>query len=268
LKLKNSKNKTMNRIILLFTVGILLFSFQTNFGQEQSKTAKQRKPIVCADCYNLNGKPISLPKPEYPKAALAVRASGDVGVSILIDENGNVVEAKAISGHPLLRAAAVKAALQAKIRPVIIGGKPVKMYGFITYKFTLDDLQPKNETPKSVTESKQIIDLAVGTIIGKAVILFKPPFPSGCRCKISKNNKIVVQFTVNEKGFVEEAKGISGHPLLRAASVVAIRNSKFFPSSINGMPVKAYGTIVYFFELRKKGWQSRVIKIDLKLNKN
>ncbi|HVE55715.1 MAG TPA: energy transducer TonB [Pyrinomonadaceae bacterium] len=124
------------------------------------------------------------------------------------------------------------------------------------------------EQNKTVEQRKPIVDLAVGTIIGKAIELVKPPFPLSCRCKFSKNKKIVVQFTVNEKGFVEEAKGISGHPLLRAVSVAAIRNSKFFPSSINGMPVKAYGTIVYDFVLRKKDWQSRVIKSDLKLNKN
>ena len=37
----------------------------------------------------LNGKATSLPKPPYPPAARAVRASGAVSVQVLIDENGN-----------------------------------------------------------------------------------------------------------------------------------------------------------------------------------
>ena len=39
----------------------------------------------------LNGKATSLPKPPYPAAARAVRASGAVSVQVLIDESGRVV---------------------------------------------------------------------------------------------------------------------------------------------------------------------------------
>ena len=55
----------------------------------------------------LNGKAISLPKPAYPPIARAAHASGTVVVQVLIDENGNVISARAVSGHPLLQAVAV-----------------------------------------------------------------------------------------------------------------------------------------------------------------
>ncbi|HKV33625.1 MAG TPA: energy transducer TonB, partial [Pyrinomonadaceae bacterium] len=58
----------------------------------------------------LNGKAISLPKPQYPPIARAAHAAGTVVVQVLIDENGSVVSAKAVSGHPLLQAVAVAAA--------------------------------------------------------------------------------------------------------------------------------------------------------------
>lgn len=83
----------------------------------------------------LNGKATSLPKPPYPAAARAVRASGAVSVQVLIDENGNVVSASAVSGHPLLRAAAVAAARGAKFSPTQLSGQPVKVSGVITYNF-------------------------------------------------------------------------------------------------------------------------------------
>src|SRR5678816_1571975 len=50
----------------------------------------------------LNGKAISLPKPAYPPIARAAHASGTVVVQVTIDENGNVISARAVSGHPLL----------------------------------------------------------------------------------------------------------------------------------------------------------------------
>ena len=83
----------------------------------------------------LNAKAISLPKPPYPPAARAVRASGSVSVQVLIDESGNVVSATAVSGHPLLRAAAVGAARGARFSPTMLSGQPVKVSGVITYNF-------------------------------------------------------------------------------------------------------------------------------------
>ncbi len=84
----------------------------------------------------LNGKATSLPKPGYPPAAKAIRASGAVSVQVLIDESGRVVSASAVSGHPLLRAAAVSAAQGARFSPTLLSGQPVKVSGVITYNFT------------------------------------------------------------------------------------------------------------------------------------
>jgi protein TonB len=81
----------------------------------------------------LNGKAISKPQPAYPPIAKAAKASGTVTVQVLIDEEGNVVSAKAVSGHPLLRQAAVDAAYQAKLSPTIVSGQKVKVSGVLTY---------------------------------------------------------------------------------------------------------------------------------------
>jgi protein TonB len=83
----------------------------------------------------LNGKAISLPKPAYPPIARAAHAAGTVVVQVTIDENGNVIAAHAVSGHPLLQAAAVGAAHQARFSPTKLSGQPVKVTGVIQYNF-------------------------------------------------------------------------------------------------------------------------------------
>ena len=83
----------------------------------------------------LNGKATSLPKPPYPAAARAVRASGQVVVQVVISETGSVISASAVSGHPLLRQAAVSAARGARFSPTQLSGQPVKVSGIITYNF-------------------------------------------------------------------------------------------------------------------------------------
>jgi len=83
----------------------------------------------------LNGKAISLPKPPYPPIAKQARASGTVVVQVVIDENGNVISAHAVSGHPLLQAVSVTAARQARFSPTKLSGQPGKVTGVITYNF-------------------------------------------------------------------------------------------------------------------------------------
>ena len=112
-----------------FLILILAVSFGlSNTSAQTSKPKRVSAGIV-------NGKATSLPKPEYPAAALAVKASGAVNVQVTIDENGNVISASAVSGHPLLRQAAEQAARQATFRPTILSGQPVKVTGVIVYNF-------------------------------------------------------------------------------------------------------------------------------------
>ena len=83
----------------------------------------------------INGKATSLPKPNYPAAAKAVNAHGTVNIQVMIDESGKVVSARAVSGHPLLRAAAEEAARNARFSPTLLSNVPVKVTGVITYNF-------------------------------------------------------------------------------------------------------------------------------------
>jgi TonB family protein len=83
----------------------------------------------------LNGQALSLPKPDYPPLARRAHAQGTVAVQVVIDETGNVVAARAVSGHPLLYAASVTAARSARFTPTKLEGQPVCVAGVITYNF-------------------------------------------------------------------------------------------------------------------------------------
>lgn len=79
----------------------------------------------------LNGRAIYLPFPEVPPG----NASGVVAVQILVDEQGSVIEAHAVSGPQALHAAAVNAARLARFSPTTLMGEPVKVTGMLTYNF-------------------------------------------------------------------------------------------------------------------------------------
>ena len=85
----------------------------------------------------LISKAINLPQPPYPPIAKQIRAQGSVNVQILVDEQGRVISAQAVTGHPTLLAAAKEAALRARFTPTILNGQAVKVQGVITYNFVL-----------------------------------------------------------------------------------------------------------------------------------
>jgi TonB family protein len=95
-------------------------------------SSEKRRPISGGV---LNGKAIVLPKPEYPAEAKAAGAAGTVAVQVTVDEGGNVIEAKAVSGHPMLQQVSVNAALQARFSPTSLMGEPVKVTGVLVYNF-------------------------------------------------------------------------------------------------------------------------------------
>ncbi|MDQ3685203.1 MAG: TonB family protein [Acidobacteriota bacterium] len=89
-----------------------------------------------ADGKLLLGTPLSLPKPIYPDAARQSRLTGAVAVEVVVDGKGNVIAARAVSGHAQLRSAAVEAARQAVFSPTLVAGQPTNVVGIINYSFT------------------------------------------------------------------------------------------------------------------------------------
>jgi len=85
----------------------------------------------------LQGKAINKVQPPYPPIAKAARAAGAVQVQVTISEEGRVLEAAVINGHPLLRDAALQAAKRWTFQPTELSGVPVKVQGILTFNFTL-----------------------------------------------------------------------------------------------------------------------------------
>jgi protein TonB len=76
-------------------------------------------------------------QPEYPPLAKQSHVWGIVVVSAVIDEHGNVVQARALSGHPILIPAALNAVLQWKYQPTLLNGTPVAVEMEVTVRFNL-----------------------------------------------------------------------------------------------------------------------------------
>ena len=113
----------------------LLDTIKVDAPAQSSPEADKLEEIVAGGV--LNRKAVKKPQPRYPPDAKAARAQGTVTVQIVVDEQGNVASAQAVSGHNLLRGASEEAARKAKFEPTTVCGRPVKVSGVITYNFVI-----------------------------------------------------------------------------------------------------------------------------------
>lgn len=103
-------------------------------NREPSPSLTKPRPVSAGI---LLGNSIRQVPPVYPLLARSAQIEGTVEVRIIVDEQGNVVAAEVLSGHPLLQQPAVDAARQWKFRPTLLNGRPIKVSGILTFTFKL-----------------------------------------------------------------------------------------------------------------------------------
>jgi TonB family protein len=81
---------------------------------------------------------ISNPQPVYPTIARQARISGTVELQVVIDPTGHIQQANVVSGHPLLRQAALDAVIQWVYQPTLLNEKPVSVATTVDVIFTLE----------------------------------------------------------------------------------------------------------------------------------
>lgn len=108
----------------------------TNATKTVRPKPKAWNGFVVGDKYTfLNFEVVSAEKPWHTRDAKANGAKGLVQVEVLIDTNGNVIEAKGRTGNKLLHPEAERAALASKFNKPTFGGKPARAIGFLVYRF-------------------------------------------------------------------------------------------------------------------------------------
>lgn len=82
------------------------------------------------------------PPPAYPMMAEMTRTQGKVTVEAVVGKDGRVIRAQAISGHHLLRGAAVREVFGRRYRPYILNNRPIDVATLVTVDFRLRPRQP------------------------------------------------------------------------------------------------------------------------------
>jgi TonB family protein len=90
--------------------------------------------------------------------------------------------------------------------------------------------------------------LRVGANAQESKLIYRvgPEYPElAKRARISGNVVLVV--TVNEEGLVSEVRVVNGHPLLNEAAISAVKQWRYSPTLLNGVPVPVMATVTVIF---------------------
>ncbi len=107
---------------------------------------------------------------------------------------------------------------------------------------------PKPPKIKKNAPPKKDVVKSLGVVNGVAKRLVMPKYPPAARA-VRASGTVTVQVLIDKKGNVVSATALKGSPLLRGAALRAARSSKFSPTYLSNVPVKARGIIVYNFKL-------------------
>ena len=184
----------------------------------------------------LAGRAVDKPQPVFPAMARHAGIEGPVVVEIVVDETGRVTSARALSGHPLLRDAAVEAALKWAFLPTKVEGVPVKVIGTITFNFKRAAGAPA-AAPVDVSRKSLLDNVVEGPV---------PAYPPALRDE-RVFGVAVVEVVVDPRGTVVEARGLEGERRLTDAASEAVKRWRFKSMVPAGENTNVRGSLAFDF---------------------
>jgi TonB family protein len=225
-------------------------------AQQQDETkvkAPQRDPIhVGANVQE--SKVIHMVDPVYPEQARMLRIRGTIKLAVLINEEGFVYETKPEPGNnPLLEKAAIDAVKQWRFSQTFLNGQPVPVLATVMVEFNLKDspgIAEERKGPSEVSPTPPApIRIGNEVVESKLIRRVEPVYPEEAKTS-GIQGSVVLEISVDEKGYVQNAEVISGDLILSEAAIKAVKQWQYSPTLLNGEPVPAFATVTVVFNLQ------------------
>jgi periplasmic protein TonB len=102
--------------------------------------------------------------------------------------------------------------------------------------------------PKVVTPIQRV-RISQGMTKGLLTYRIEPSYPTVAR-EARIHGEVVLTALIDKDGNIENLQVVSGHPMLAAAEINAVKQCRYKPYLLNGQPVEVETTITVNFELR------------------
>ncbi len=243
-------------------VALLLISLTTIASSRDA--GPQRVEVAEARTSGLIVKKVA---PVYPPMAREARVQGTVILRVQISKSGNVENIQLVSGHYMLAPAAIEAVKQWEYKPYLLNGEPVDVETRVTVNFTLAGNPPAEgvvgDAPGGIPPGERggiisnvpiepdrpgVVRVSQGVMAGLLVSKVAPDYPADAK-QARIQGTVVMRVVVDKGGNIANIQLISGHPILAPAAIDAVKQWKYRPYLLNGMPVEVETQVQVNFTL-------------------
>ena len=174
--------------------------------------------------------------PVYPAIAKAAHVSGPVVLDAVISKTGTIKALSIVSGPQMLQLSAINAVEQWKYKPYLVNGSPVEVKTSVTVNFALAAARsPVGPVRLSQSEIMQ-------NIVSKA----DPVYPADVKTGRVRGT-VLLDVVISKTGTVEALGMVSGPELLQLSAIDAVKQWKFKPYLMHGLPTEVETTITVNF---------------------
>ena len=175
-------------------------------------------------------------EPVYPEAAKSQGISGAVVVKLQIDTEGHVAQTEIVSGDALLTEAAVNAVMQWQFKTYQLNGEPVAVE-------TTATVYVGPSPPRKLSVSQ-------GVMAGNLVHKVDPDYPVEAKADHIQGD-VILRATIDREGKIVELKSVQGDPLLVEAALKAVKQWKYKPFLLDGVPLEVESQVTVNFTLEE-----------------
>jgi TonB family protein len=182
--------------------------------------------------------PLTRVNPVYPEELQAARVGGTVRVSLVVETDGSVAEARVVRGvHPVLDAETLRAARAWRFRPARQYGDPVRVRVEIDFGFAMRG--PVYDTNDD------------GVALPVPIARIHPAYPAEA-LDSHVEGAVIVEGVVLPDGTVGATRVVAPlEPALDEEALRALKGWRFRPGSKDGIPVAVRVQVEMRFSLRR-----------------
>jgi len=199
--------------------------------------------------------------PQYPESGITNQIQNNEILSLQVDEQGNVADAKVKMGHPAFTQQSLDAVKQWKYRPYLVNDSPVRFETtvLIAYRFFDSNIVSSPKGPINVVamvprtgvppvEESRPHQVGSYQLEGMLLNRVDPQYPETAKSQRIQGD-VVLYVRVDKQGKVTSTNAVSGRSALLPAAMDAVKQWSYKPFEVGSELVEVEGTVLVPFRL-------------------
>jgi TonB family protein len=177
------------------------------------------------------------------------RIQGEVLLAVNVNEKGEVDNIEVLKGPAPLVLSALDAVKQWRYAPYLKDGVAVPVNSTVTVNFALAGTKPAGEQVQraGMVRTDERVILRTPPLAYRV----EPVYPLEAKEK-GIEGEVRFALTVDEQGDVVDVQVLRGNAMLVSAAYEAVRQWKYTPVFMDGVPIRVYVSVAIKFELNPK----------------